>query len=78
MWEYQKLLPNHNNWWNDVQKLLLKYDIKLTEDDIKDISKETFKQKIKKAVVQVAFKELQRECLGKEKTNSQGKPQKNV
>ena len=68
MWEYQKLLPNHNNWWNDVQKLLLKYDIKLTEDDIKDITKETFKQKIKKAVVQVAFKELQRECQGKEKT----------
>ena len=68
MWEYQKLLPDHNNWWNCVEKLLIKYGIEVSEENIKNMSKESFKEKIKKAVLKVAFEELKIECKGKEKT----------
>ena len=68
MWEYQKRLPNHNNWWNGVEQLLVKYDINLSEEDIKNMSKETFKLKIKKIISKFAFEELKKECRQKEKT----------
>ena len=40
MWKNQKQLPEHNNWWNGVEKLMVKYSIQLSEEDIKKMSKE--------------------------------------
>ena len=51
-----------------MKKLMCKYSIDLTEDEIKKMSKESFKEKVKKAVRKVAFEELREECKGKEKT----------
>ena len=69
MWKNQKQLPEHNNWWNGVEKLLVKYNIQLTEEDMKKMSKETYKQKIKKIVAYVAFEDLKADCQSKRKTN---------
>lgn len=68
MWEYQKRMPNYNNWWNGIEELMKTYGITLTEEQIKNMSKDTFKQKVKKAVTQVAFDVLRKECQTKEKT----------
>ena len=69
MWKNQKQLPEHNNWWNGVEKLMVKYSIQLSEEDIKKTSKETYKQKIKKIVANVAFEDLKADCKEKRKTN---------
>ena len=68
MWQYQRQLPNYNNWWNGIENLIVKYNIELSEEQIKSISKDTFKQKVKKAITQVAFEDLRKECQAKEKT----------
>ena len=80
VWKYQTSLPDHNNWWSGVKKLMSDYAINMTEQQIQETSKEAFKQRVKKAVKKVAFEDLKRESKSKEKTNkieySEFEPQK--
>ena len=68
VWRFQRTLPCYGNWWNGVEKLLEKYQIDLNEEQIMTMSKETFKQKVKKEVRRVALEELIQENQTKEKT----------
>ena len=47
-----------------------RYSIKLTEEEIVAMSKETFKKKIKKAVREYAFENLKDECQSKSRTKN--------
>ena len=47
VWKYQKTLPNYNNWWNGVEMLISKYNLEMSEDEIKKMSKESFKFKLR-------------------------------
>ena len=68
LWRYQTALPEYNNWWSGVKKLMTKYAVDMTEDEIKNMTKESFKEKVKKAVEKVVFEELKEECKNKKKT----------
>ena len=68
VWKFQKTLPSYGNWWNDIEQLLSKYEIDLNEEEILNMSKETFKRKVKQEVKRVALKELIQQNLAKEKT----------
>ena len=70
MWRNQVGLPDHRNWWTDVKKLLERYSLQFSEEDITKMSKETFKIKVKKAVNDYAFKRLKEECKNKSKTQN--------
>jgi hypothetical protein len=58
MWKHQVSMPDYNNWWTGVKKLMSKYSLELTEEQIKKLSKEAYKEKVKKAVKNQAFQEL--------------------
>ena len=79
MYDNMKLLPGEKNWYNCVAKLLKVYKISLSEEEIKNHSKESFKGIVKKAITQVAHAELMKECNNQKKTSSlvysQFKPQ---
>ena len=68
MWRIQTKLPAHKNWWSEVEMLMEKYSIHLTEEEITTMSKDTFKHKVKQAVRDYAFEKLKEECQSKEKT----------
>ena len=68
MWRHQTIMPDHMNWWSGVKSLMSKYGINWTEDQIKEMSKEVYKKKVKEAVKNIAFEELRLECQGKKKT----------
>ena len=68
LWKYQASLPDYSNWWSGVKKLMAKYTIVMSEEEIKEMSKDSFKRMVKLAVKKVAFEELRKECRSKEKT----------
>ena len=68
VWRYQTVLPDHNNWWSNMKKLMVKYSIHLSEEEITSMSKNVFKTKIKKAVSEYAFSKLKAECRMQKKT----------
>ena len=68
VWRYQTVLPDHNNWWSNMKKLMVKYSIHLLEEEITSVSKNVFKTKIKKAVSEYAFSKLKAECRMQKKT----------
>ena len=68
VWKHQIAMPEYNNWWTGVEELMSWYSLDMSEDDIKDLSKEAYKEKIKKAVKKKAFEELRLECQSKENT----------
>ena len=70
VWRNQTILPPHRNWWSDVRGLMERYSIQLTEEEIVDMSKETFKKKIKKAIRVYAFEKLKAECQSKSRTKN--------
>ena len=70
IWRYQKSLPEHGNWWSDVKRLLERYAIKFDENEIADMSKETYKKKVKEAVFDQALKDLTNENHGKTRTKN--------
>ena len=70
VWRNQTNLPDHGNWWCGVKELMLKYSIQFNEEEIKNMSKDTFKRKVKTAVTNQAFEDLKNECKSKKKTNS--------
>ena len=57
-----------NNWWSGVSKLLVRYSIEKSVDQIKDMTKEAFKKLVNSAVTKVAFDNLVAECNTKKKT----------
>ena len=70
VWRNQTELPEHNNWWCGVKKLIEKYSIRYEEGEIKEMSKDTFKKKVKIAIYNQAFKDLKEECESKSKTKN--------
>lgn len=68
VWRYQTTLPEHGNWWSGVKDLLERYSIGYDEKEIAAMSKETYKKKVKNAVVDQAFKDLK--CENEEKTRT--------
>jgi len=66
----QTALPEHNNWWHDVKKLMTKYSLEFDEEALIKISKEVYKKKVKKAVTEQALKDLVRENDNKKRTSS--------
>ena len=57
-----------SNWWSGVSKLLVRYSIDKSVDQIKDMTKEAFKKLVNSAVKKVAFDNLVAECKTKKKT----------
>ena len=68
LWKYQASLPDHCNWWSGVKKLMEKYAIVMSVEEIAEVSKDSFKRLVKLAIKKVALKELKEECRSKEKT----------
>ena len=56
------------NWWSGVQELLQKYNISMTLEEIKSVSKPRFRWVVKTAIEQFAFKQLTEECTALKKT----------
>ena len=71
MWTNMKLFSESGeaNWWTGVSNLLSKYDISLELNEVKEMSKASFKDLVKKHVRQHAFDELKIECQSKKKTS---------
>ena len=63
-------LPEYNNWWCGVRKLMERYSIQLEETEIKEMSKDLFKKKVKVAIRNQAFEDLKKECGSKKKTEN--------
>ena len=61
-------LPEFPNWLQDIKNLLKKYSIDLSEEQIKLMSKYSFKKVIKNSVYLLAFEQLKQECRSKSKT----------
>ena len=70
MYNNMKQLPGEGNWCNCVAKLLEVYNISMGEEEIKSCSKEAFKRIVKKAITEVALKNLKKECSNQKKTAS--------
>ena len=64
----QKLFPFEENWTNELNQLLEKYDI--STEDITCISKDIWKNRVNSAIISDAFRELQSECAELTKTKS--------
>ena len=56
------------NWWSGVKDLMTKYNITLTFDEIKAMSKQKFRWTVKDTIGQFAFEQLKQECASKKKT----------
>ena len=71
MWVNMKAFADcgEKNWWAGVSELLKKYEITATIEEIKNMSKDTYKKMVKKAVNQEAHKVLSDECSSKKKTS---------
>ena len=70
MYQNMKQLPGEKNWYSNVAELLKTYKISMSEEEIKSISKETFKGIVKRAITQTALTNLQEECKAQKKTSS--------
>ena len=72
MWENMQIFSScgEKNWWTDVSKLIEMYELNLTLHEIKSMSKDSFKSKVKKHIRRYAFSKLQEECQSKKKTSS--------
>ena len=68
VWRNQMSLPEHSNWWRDVEKLLDRYRMDFDEQTIATTSKETYKKRVKMAVANQAFHELQCENQERKRT----------
>ena len=68
VWRNQTNLPDYGNWWCDVKVLMEIYGIEFDEETLMQMSKDTFKKKVKKAVAESAFEELKRQNEMKSRT----------
>ena len=70
VWRHQTELPDHNNWWCGVKKLMENYSIEYDEEEIKKMSKDRFKRKVRIAIRNKAFEELKKDNASKTKTKN--------
>ena len=70
VWRNQTQLPEHNNWWSGVKRLMINYGIQYEEEEIKNLSKYAFKKQVKTAVNQKAFEDLRKDCESKKRTQN--------
>jgi hypothetical protein len=70
MYHNMKQLPGEKNWYNNVAKLRETYNISLTDDEIRNLSKDTFKRIVKSSIVETSFAELVNDCCSKKKTSN--------
>ena len=68
VWRNQTVLPDHNNWWSNVKKLMEKYSFNFSEEEIAGMSKNVYKRKVKEAVNKYALVKLKAECQMQKKT----------
>ena len=57
-----------SNWWSQVKPLLTKYGLPQNLDEIKSLSKGTFKGVVNRAVTDAVFEDLRSECASLKKT----------
>ena len=57
-----------SNWWSQVKPFLVKYNLPQSLDEIKNLSKVTFKGMVNRAVATTVFEELKVECGSLKKT----------
>lgn len=70
VWRHQTELPDHNNWWCGVKKLMENYSIEYDEEEIKKMSKDRFKRKVRIVIRNKAFEELKKDNASKTKTKN--------
>ena len=70
LYDQMKRLPCEANWVNDVRRSADKFSIEIDDEQLRTISKDTFKNTVKKAVEAFAFKKLQTECSQQKKTQT--------
>ena len=58
------------NWLNDISKSCAEYSIDIDEQELRLLSKETFKSRVKSAIQEYAFRKLKEDCLSKSKTKN--------
>ena len=68
MYDRELLYAAENNWANCVTRLKSTYHISSTDVDIAEMSKETWKNKVKKAVIEAAHQTLTKQCKAMSKT----------
>ena len=68
MYNNQTLLSGEKNWGNEVKSLRVKFGVTESDDEIKAMSRDSYKSKIKKAVREYAFTQLLTVCRSKSKT----------
>jgi hypothetical protein len=68
LYENMKRLPSERNWLNDITSSAETYGIDISENTLKTISKDAFKQKVKAAIQDFVFAFLKRECEAQSKT----------
>ena len=67
-WEMKKFHEaGEKNWWSGIAPCLAKYGLPQL-DQIKELSKECYKRKVKESVGEFALKQLVTECCGLKKT----------
>ena len=66
LFENMKKFLEEENWWTNVNSLLVTYSLKL--EDVKDVTRPVWKRKVSEAVQKVAFRSLLEDCNSKSKT----------
>ena len=61
-------IPDNKNWRGNVDQLMRTYKIDLNEDQIQELSSRSFKNIVKRAIKDFAFKQLKNECSLQSKT----------
>ena len=69
MYDRELLYAAENNWANCITQLKFTYHISSTDVDIAEMSKETWKNKVKNAVIKVAQENLTKQCKAMSKTS---------
>ena len=57
-----------SNWWSEVSAKLQRYKLGCDLDEIKSLSKGVFARRVRKAIIETAFSELQETCASMKKT----------
>ena len=58
------------NWWTGINKILEKYSINKTTEEIKEMGKDAYRAHVNASVEKVALEELVTECTSKKKTSN--------
>ena len=58
-----------SNWWSEVSTKLERYKLGCDLDEIKSLSKGVFARRVRQAIVETAFLELQKTCKSMKKTS---------